>query len=57
MNLQLLHQARDLKSEIMFLPAILFIFHAFDVGEDINLDNVKEKQLLARQTSIAIKIF
>ena len=35
----------------------IFIFHAFDVGEDINLENVKEKQLLARRPLMLSKYF
>lgn len=35
----------------------IFIFHAFDVGEDINLDAIKEKQLLARRPLILSKYF
>ncbi len=35
----------------------IFIFHAFDVGEDINLENVKEKQLLARRPLLLSKYF
>lgn len=35
----------------------IFIFHAFDVGEDINLENVKEKQLLLRRPLLLSKYF
>ena len=35
----------------------IFIFHAFDVGEDINLENVKEKQLLSRRPLLLSKYF
>ncbi len=35
----------------------IFIFHAFDVGEDIDLDAVKDKQLLVRRPLILSKYF
>ncbi len=35
----------------------IFIFHAFDVGDDINLDQVKERQLLMRRPLILSKYF
>jgi hypothetical protein len=35
----------------------IFIFHAFDVGEDINLEAVKDKQLLSRRPLILSKYF
>jgi hypothetical protein len=35
----------------------IFIFHSFDVGEDINLERVKELQLLLRRPLILSKYF
>ncbi len=35
----------------------IFIFQAFDVGDDINLDEVKEKQLLMRRPLMLSKYF
>jgi hypothetical protein len=35
----------------------IFIFHAFDVGEDINLEPIKEKQLLVRRPLVLSKYF
>ncbi len=35
----------------------IFIFHAFDVGEDMNLENIKGKQLLVRRPLILSKYF
>ena len=45
------------KSDRHIFTGNIFIFHAFDVGEDINLDNVKEKQLLARRPLLLSKYF
>jgi len=35
----------------------IFIFHAYDVGDDINLDKVKEEQLLVRRPLVLSKYF
>lgn len=35
----------------------VFVFHAFDVGEDIQLDAVKDKQLLVRRPLLLSKYF
>ncbi len=35
----------------------IFIFYSFDVGDDINLEAIKEKQLLIRQTFLLSKYF
>jgi len=35
----------------------IFIFYSFDVGDDINLETIKEKQLLIRQTFLLSKYF
>ena len=35
----------------------IFIFHAFDVGEELNLEQVKDKQPLSRRPFILSKYF
>lgn len=35
----------------------IFVFYSFDVGDDINLEAIKDKQLLIRQTFVPSKYF
>lgn len=50
------HNSLDQAHKKLFSGNI-FIFYSFDVGDDINLEIIKEKQLLIRQTFLLSKYF